>query len=94
MKICAICGREAECTHHLIFGSSRHLADKDHLTIDLCNRCHNTGSKLERIHDNSSAEALSKMLGQYMWMLDQVTDKDQQALLIERFRRRYGRSYI
>lgn len=95
IKICAICGREAECVHHLVFGRGlRDLADQDGLYLDLCNRCHNMGTITERIHDNSSAESLSKMLGQAMWMLDQVADEERKEKLKEAFRARYGRSYL
>ena len=74
-SICAFCGRPADCTHHLIGGVNRSLADMDGLTIPVCNSCHNMGH-IEHIkkgtkkqgtmivHGNSMAETMSKMIGQ------------------------------
>lgn len=101
MKICAICGRPAECKHHLIFGrAERKLCDEDNITIDLCNRCHNMASaRLEQIHDNPMAEALSKMLGQALWEKEYIL-KHMSLPFIDvdsprdAFMRRYGRSYL
>lgn len=101
MKICAICGRPAECVHHLIFGRGlRKLADEDYLVIDMCNHCHNMAqSTTEQLHDNPMAEALSKMLGQALYernyILKHMTvpfaDDERPR---EKFRERYGRSYL
>lgn len=59
-------GREAECTHHLIFGKGlRELSEKYGLKIPLTNSEHNMGQKaVDQIHENPAAEKLSKMLGQ------------------------------
>lgn len=85
MKICAMCGKIADCEHHLIFGMGlRELADQDGLTIPLCNECHTTGR--DRIHGNVAAERLSKMLGQALW--------ESKYGYREQFRERYGRSYL
>ena len=92
MKFCEICGREAECTHHLIFGYSiRKLADQDQLTMDLCNDCHNMGRY--RIHDNPVSEKLSKMLGQTKWELDRVAEGMSKEQARKCFIERYGRSW-
>jgi len=61
--LCEICEkREAENTHHLLFGRSiRRIADKDGITIKVCRSCHNMATKPEdRIHENPVAEKLSK----------------------------------
>lgn len=93
MKICAMCGRSAECTHHLIFGSGlRKIADEDNITIDLCNQCHNLGK--DRIHENPAAEKLSKMLGQALWELDHVGYQKEREQARADFMKRYGRSYL
>lgn len=65
-KYCDICGKNyASETHHLIGGTSeRRLSDKHHLTLDICNECHAT------IHNNNTANKLSKMLGQAMFEKD------------------------
>ena len=95
MKICAFCGSPAECPHHMVFGRGlRALADEDNLVMDMCNKHHTLGDVKERIHDNPAAEALSKIAGEYKWMLDRVADEAMQEVLIEEFRGRYGRSYI
>lgn len=86
-NVCFFCGAPAECEHHLIFGNgNRDLSDKDGLKVPSCNKCHNTGSISERIHDNPMAEKLSKMLGQAIYEL-KIDDR-------ETFRRRYGKSYL
>ena len=104
-EICAICGYPTECEHHLVFGRGmRDKADEDGLTIPLCNRCHNMGRLAERIHDNSAAESLSKMLGQVAWeknyilsVIENMDDIEKRKLEREarnRFNIRYGRSYL
>jgi len=96
MEICGLCGCMAECTHHLVFGyGMRSLADKDGLTMSLCNSCHNMAAKPQnKIHGNSVAEKLSKMLGQAMWEKKAVasgyTEEDARKLFINR----YGRSWL
>ena len=85
--ICIFCGRQAECEHHLIFGTAgRELSEKDGLKVPSCNNCHNMADKLHRIHDNPMAEKLSKMLGQAVFESKIGTRED--------FRNRYGRSYL
>lgn len=96
--ICAICGKPKECTHHLIFGSGVHeLADKDGLTIPMCNTCHNLGIATRKLHENISAEALSKMVGQLAWEKDyyrkKVANSDTDEAR-EAFRKRYLISFL
>lgn len=92
---CFFCGRPAECTHHLIFGSSnRQLADDDGLKVPACNRCHNMGKVNERIHENVMAEKMSKMIGQYAWELKTVSAGVKPDWARELFRKRYGKSYL
>lgn len=92
-RLCAICGKLATETHHLIYGSSqRKLADRDGITMPLCRSCH------KDIHYIGKLGALSKMFGQLMWerwfMADfghaDKTLKDTR----EEFRQRYGQSYL
>lgn len=86
-NICFFCGATAECEHHLIFGwGLRVLAEEDGLKVPSCNRCHNMGTKSERIHENEMAEKLSKMLGQAFYEIKIGTR--------EEFRKRYGKSYL
>ena len=60
--ICFFCGKPAECEHHLLFGNGiRELAEQDGLKVPACNKCHNMGKQIERIHENIMAEKLSKM---------------------------------
>lgn len=85
--ICVFCGKPSECEHHLLFGSGiRELAEQDGLKVPLCNDCHNMGRLAERIHDNSMAEKLSKILGQVVY--------EAKIGSREEFRARYGRSYL
>lgn len=98
MEVCVICGRPAECTHHLIFGRSRRrLANDDNLIIKLCNEHHNMAVKpVDRIHGNSTAEILSKMLGQALWERDFLMyfDEEKGEGARRAFVGRYGRSYL
>ena len=67
-KICFICGRPAEAEHHLIFGTAgRELSEKDGLKVPICSSCHNMGKELNRIHGNTMAERMSKIIGQLAW---------------------------
>jgi len=85
--VCFFCGRPAECEHHLLFGQGiRLLAEEDGIKVPSCNKCHNMGSILERVHENPMAEKLSKMLGQAIW---EKNYGDREA-----FRKRYGKSYL
>ena len=86
-NICIFCGDPAECEHHLLFGSGiRELAEQDGLKVPACNKCHNMGRILDRIHDNPMAEKLSKMLGQAIY--------ENKIGTREEFRARYGKSYF
>lgn len=97
MIICDLCGKPKECDHHLIFGTSqRALATIDHLTMPLCNDCHNMAIKpVDRIHGNSVAEKLSKMLGQALFERDYIIlNKCEGEEARGAFMKRYGRSYL
>jgi len=97
-EICAICGKPAECEHHLIFGTGmRRLCDEDHIVLPMCNDCHNMSDRLtSRIHDNPMAESLSKMLGQMAWEKEFYKQLSKQDVDIARitFMKRYGKSYL
>lgn len=107
-NICAICGKPKECTHHLIFGSGVHeLCNEDKVTIPMCNGCHNmqyTPFRTAQIHDNSMAEALSKMLGQVAWerhyMAMKLANNDEKMarefedMSRTAFMKRYSRSWL
>lgn len=104
-EYCAICGFPTQCVHHLVFGNAmREKAEQDGLTLPLCNKCHNMGAVNERIHDNSAAESLSKMLGQVAWesdyilsLIENIDDTEKRRIKREarnRFQKRYGRSYL
>ena len=93
---CDLCQiRFAKCTHHLIFGRGiRELADKDGLTLNLCDSCHNFAVKpTDRIHENITAERLSKMLGQAIWERNYYKEGGTDNAR-ELFIRRYGKSYL
>lgn len=97
MDICVMCGRPKQCEHHLIFGmSQRALSDVDYLKIDMCNECHNMSQKpVDRIHDNTMAEKLSKMLGQAIFERDYILlNKCDGEEARGAFMARYGRNYL
>ena len=96
--ISAFSGLPTECRHHLIFGSGlRTLADEDGLWIPLTHAEHNMSREgnLYQIHDNPTAEKLSKIAGQLAWerhaILSYGYGEDE---VREAFRNRYGISYI
>lgn len=86
-RICAFCGRDTRTYHHLLFGRGiRELAEKDGIKLPCCDDCHTMNEITRRIHGNSRAEDLSKMLGQVVW--------EKQYGSREEFRKRYGKSYL
>lgn len=94
-KNCMLCGTPTTTEHHFLFGSgTRPLADEDGVKGPVCSKCHNIGKIPERIHDNSAAEALSKMVGQLAWEKHQVAAGMTEDEAREAFRRRYGMSYL
>ena len=52
----------------------------------ICNNCHNMGEIQKRVHGNTMAEKLSKMLGQAIYESKIGSRED--------FRKRYGKSYF
>ncbi len=107
-EICFICGKVTEAEHHLIFGTAgRELSEKDGLKVPVCNNCHNMGEVAKRIHGNPMAERMSKIIGQLAWEKEQLlervdpvyaeNDEDRKMILEdvrEKFRKRYGISYL
>ena len=92
---CIFCGKPLEAEHHLLFGNGmRELAEQDKVKVPSCNRCHNMGPLLERIHDNPMAEKLSKICGQLAFEKHTVADGHTEDEAREIFRKRYGRSYL
>lgn len=89
-----MCGKPAGCEHHLVFGRAlRNLAEQDNLKLPMCNECHNLAVKaVDRIHGNSAAEKLSKMLGQALWERDNIVEYGENVR--PEFIERYGRSYL
>lgn len=94
-EYCLFCGRPTTTGHHLCFGRGiRNLADKDGLTIPICDNCHNMGDKTKRIHDNSMAEKMSKIIGQLAYEKHKVAEGMSEDEARESFRKRYGRSFL
>lgn len=56
------------------------------MKVPACNKCHNMGKTIERVHENIMAEKLSKMLGQAVY--------EGKIGTREEFRKRYGKSYL
>ena len=88
---CYLCGRPGNGVHHLLFGKHRQLADEDGIYFGICDYCHTMGK--HRIHDNPTAEKLSKMLGQAYWILDHVDYTDVEEAK-KKFMERYGENYL
>lgn len=84
---CIFCGKPTNIEHHLVFGNGRReLADQDGLKIPCCANCHTLGRNTEKIHGNSKAERMSKMMGQLVF--------ESRIGSREEFRKRYGVSYL
>lgn len=95
--ISAISSAPAEDRHHLIFGNGRReLAEEDGLWIPITRDEHTTGELIRRIHDNSMAEALSKIAGQLAWEGEYYRRASELGYFSARraFRVRYGKSYL
>ena len=88
-KYCAFCGTPTTEFHHLCFGGAlRKLSDDDNLVLPICRECHN------EIHNIPIASKLSKMLGQSLYELNENAHKKEILDAREKFRKRYGRSYL
>ncbi len=88
-KYCTLCGRPTSESHHLLYGGAiRKLADDDGLYIPICRECHN------EIHNNGTAGKLSKIVGQLAYELNENAHKGDIKDAREKFRTRYGRSYL
>ena len=93
---CFFCGRTAICDHHLIFGTSgRDFAERYGLKVPICARCHTASEFVtDRIHDNTMAERLSKMLGQAIWERDRALEGMSKEDIRDRFIKERGVSYL
>lgn len=93
---CFFCGRTAICDHHLIFGTSgRDFAERYGLKTPICARCHTASEFVtDRIHDNTMAERLSKMLGQAVWERDRALEGMSKEDIRDRFIKERGVSYL
>lgn len=92
---CFFCGSyKTNGEHHLIFGSNRTKAEEDGLKVPVCDKCHMLGNATEKIHDNPMAEKLSKMLGQAIYEKNECEKGITANEAREKFRKRYGQSYL
>lgn len=39
--VCFLCGRPAECVHHVFAGPNRGISEREGFIVPLCNDCHN-----------------------------------------------------
>lgn len=86
---CVFCGKPMTQEHHLIGGHGfRTLCDEDELTIPTCDNDH------DPIHLCSQAMTLSKIAGQLAFEKHWVAKGDTEDEARERFRKRYGRSWL
>lgn len=93
--ICFFCGGQSECYHHLLNGRGiRDKAEIDGIKVPSCNKHHNMGPLLERIHGNPMAEKLSKMLGQAIWERNYCAEGHTLAEARAAFMRRYYKNYL
>lgn len=93
-EFCLFCGKPTDEEHHLLFGSDRKKADEDDLKVPICGGCHTRNELSRRIHDNSMAEALSKLCGQLAYEKKLVAQGFTEEEARTAFRMRYGRSFL
>ena len=92
---CIFCGRPTEEEHHLLFGRGiRELAEEDGIKVPICDGCHTMNPVAQKIHNNTSAERLSKIAGQLAWEKHCVAAGESEENARELFLKRYGRSYL
>lgn len=88
-KYCLFCGKPTTEQHHFIFGVANHkLADNDGIYAPLCRPCH------DFIHKNGTAAKMSKIIGQLVWEENELSSKGEIKDAREKFRSRYGLSYL
>lgn len=94
-EYCFFCYGRASQEHHLIFGKGHRFAEDYGLKVPICDSCHTRSDRLcDRIHDNSMAEKLSKMLGQAIWERNRALEGMSQDDIRERFIKENGGSYL
>ncbi len=88
-SFCAFCGKPTTTEHHLVFGiSQRTLSEEDGLKIGICDKCH------EFHKNNPIACKMSKMMGQLAYEKHEVAKGVSEEDAREKFRQRYGISYL
>lgn len=91
--LCLICNKPAQCTHHVICGTSdRRLADEDGLTIPLCNSCHNMSNN--SMHLNQSMNVLGHIIGQLAFEKEMVSQGMSKEESRKAFIKRYKKSRL
>jgi hypothetical protein len=92
---CIICGSPTVAKHHTVYGTAeREKADQDLLTLPLCPKHHNLDRK-ESVHLNPAIGAWSKICGQLAYEKHLIaTENVTEEQARERFRKRYGKSYL
>ena len=86
MEYCAICGKQKDDVHHLVFGTAnRKLADEDQLVIPLCREHH------ELMHKQAT---ISRIIGQLMYERNKCAQGYSIDAARQSFRNRYGKSYL
>lgn len=92
--LCVICGKPKECDHHLIPGTgNRMLCEQDGLKIPMCHKHHNMNGK-ESIHGTEVAERMGRIAAQLAWEKQYIIENGYDGTEREKFRMRYGKSYL
>ena len=85
MDRCFFCGRPAECTDHVYFGTAkRAVSEKYGFTVRLCNYHHNMGGK-NSVHGNREMDLRLK---------EEFQRRFEENHSREEFRALIGRSYL
>lgn len=94
-EYCFFCYDHATEVHHLIFGKGRQFADNYGLKVPICAKCHTRSEYLcDRIHDNTMAERLSKMLGQAVYERDRALEGMSKDDIRDKFIKENGGSFL
>jgi len=93
--LCVICGNQAECEHHLLFGTfGREFSEKFGLKVPMCNRCHNMGKNSECVHGGSLSETMSRIIGQLSYEKMKVAEGMSEREARKDFQSEFGSSFL
>lgn len=93
MSKCFVCGASPTHIHEVFFGtSSRKKSIEDGMCVGLCPAHHNMSS--QGVHFNHELDDYLKRHSQKIWMDTYCDENDSEDEKINKFIKRYGKSFI